>query len=573
MYRPNRELLLIYLEAELQTKLIPLFFYSLNPGGFLFLGSAENMHGDTELFTPIEGPGNIFRRSSSPLTTKLVDFTNSFSTLFKGIYPQKISESQKNIADSTSSLVEQLILKEYAPVSVLTNPQGDIVYINGRTGQYLEPISGKANWNIFVMARDAIKYSLSRAFESALRTQKKVSVQELLDKNNRESVEVEISVSPIKKPEQLSGMFLFVFTQKCLVEKSTIKEKPGSDKPLPPDQLALAEELQSLRSELLATHENMLTSQEELKSMNEELLSANEELQSTNEELSTAKEEMQSLNEELQTVNQELQGKLDELGRTSDDMKNLLNSTEIATLFLDEQLNVRSFTKALASISKFTAIDKGRPFSDIASTLNYPELRDDALAVLDTLVFKEKQISTTDDRWFLIRIMPYCTRDNRINGLVITFIDITLSKKLEIKLFDVEKQFMLLFSQMPTCSFFLSKEGTISKVNPAAERFFRLREPEMAGHSFRELDIKLLSEDGLDFAPDREPFTQALSTGTPLKGVIIGFSSLLDQRCQWTLADVVPQFYEDNRQPHLLCVLFEEIGDPKIQATISQTHR
>ena len=555
--------LLIYLESELQKKLVPLFHYSLNPGGFLFLGNAENIYGDTEFFTPIESSAHIFRRSSTVSTGKFVDFPSAFSTLFKGIYPQKILEGQKNSSESISSLAEQLILKEYAPVSVLTTRQGDIVYINGRTGQYLEPISGKANWNIFVMVREELKYSLSRAFENALRTQKTVSVQDLLDKNNRESVQVEITVDPVKKPEQLSGMFLFVFTQKCVVEKSTIKKKEGNEKQLPQEQLQLVEELKSVHSELLATREDMQTSQEELKSMNEELQSANEELQSTNEELSTTKEEMQSLNEELQTVNQELQGKLDELGRTSDDMKNLLNSTEIATLFLDEKLNIRSFTKAMASISKFMPIDKGRPFSDIASTLNYPELRNDAMTVLDTLVFREKQISTTDDRWFLIRIMPYCTQENRINGLVITFIDITLSKKLELKLLDVEKRLMVLFKQMPGGSFFLNKDGTISMVNPVAERFFRLTEPEMARRSFKELNVRVVSEEGSGFAPDTDPFALASSAGKVVKGAVIGFSFSSDNQYVWMLADIIPQFYEGTMNPDLLCVMFEEIADPR----------
>jgi len=555
--------LLIYLEPELQKRLVPLFHYSLNPGGFLFLGSAENMYGDTELFIPSEGQAHIFQRTSNISAAKFVDFADTFSGLFQRTYPKKKTDRLKEFPASISALAERLILKEYAPVSVLTTRQGDILYINGRTGDYIEPISGKANWNIFVMVRDGLKFSLSNLFERALRSNKRATVKDVLIKKNRDSVMVDMTVEPITKPDQLSGMFLFVFTEKDVVEKVDIKGKQREEDKLSPDQLLLVEELKLVRSELLSTHEDMLTSQEELKSMNEELLSANEELQSTNEELSTAKEEMQSLNEELQTVNQELQGKLDELGRTSDDMKNLLNSTEIATLFLDEKLNIRSFTRAMTTISKFMPIDKGRPFSDIASTLNYPELRDDALAVLDTLVFKEKQISTTDDRWFLIRIMPYCTQDNHINGLVITFIDITLSKKLELKLLDVEKRFMVLFKQMSASSLFLNADGTVSMANPAAEQFFGLTASEMVGRSFKELDVKMLSEEGLDFTPDADPFVQALRSGKSFYGIVTGFLSLADKRCRWALADVIPQFIEGHRNPYLLYVVFEEIPDPQ----------
>ncbi len=555
--------LLIYLEPELQKRLVPLFHYSLNPGGFLFLGSAENMYGDTELFIPFEGAAHIFQRTTNTSVSKFVDFADTFSGLFQRSYPKKNLEPPKESPASISTLAERLILKEYAPVSLLTTRQGDIIYINGRTGNYIEPISGKANWNIFAMVREGLKFSLSNLFEKALRSNTTATVKDVVLKKNNESVMVDMTVEPIKKPDQLAGMFLFVFTEKSVVEKKDIKIRQEEEEKFSPDQMQLVDELKRVRSELLATHEDMQTSQEELKSMNEELLSANEELQSTNEELSTAKEEMQSLNEELQTVNQELQGKLDELGRTSDDMKNLLNSTQIATLFLDEHLNIRSFTKAMASISKFMAIDKGRPFSDIASTLNYPELRDDALSVLDTLVFKEKQISTTDERWFLIRIMPYCTQDNHINGLVITFIDITLSKKLELKLLDVEKRFMVLFKQMAACSLFLNSEGTISMVNPAAERFFGLTASEMAGRSFKELSVKMLSEEGLDFAPDADPFAQVYRSGKPLNGVVMGFSSPSGTGCRWTLMDAIPQFAEDHSNPYLIYVVFEEIQDPQ----------
>ncbi|MEK7704601.1 MAG: PAS domain-containing protein, partial [Myxococcota bacterium] len=180
--------------------------------------------------------------------------------------------------------------------------------------------------------------------------------------------------------------------------------------------------------------EAMQTSQEELKSANEELQSTNEELQSTNEELTTSKEEMQSLNEELQTLNQELQAKLDELSRTNNDMRNLLDSTDIATLFLDEALHVRRFTKQMTKIIKLIPSDVNRPLTDLASDLIYPGLADDARAVLQTLVFKETSVATADGRWFTARIMPYRTLDNRIDGLVMTFADITVAKTLEARL-------------------------------------------------------------------------------------------------------------------------------------------
>jgi two-component system CheB/CheR fusion protein len=191
------------------------------------------------------------------------------------------------------------------------------------------------------------------------------------------------------------------------------------------------EELRRTREELQSTREEMQTSQEELKSANEELQSTNEELQSSNEELTTSKEEMQSLNEELQTLNHEMQSKVDELTRANNDMRNLLESTDIATLFLDDALNVRRFTSQVPKIIKLIPSDAGRPLTDLSSDLIYPTLSDDAAEVLRTLSVKETAITTHDGRWFRVRVMPYRTIDNRIDGVVITFIDITAAKTLE----------------------------------------------------------------------------------------------------------------------------------------------
>ena len=199
-------------------------------------------------------------------------------------------------------------------------------------------------------------------------------------------------------------------------------------------QRELELELQRTMEDIQSLREEMQTSQEELKSTNEELQSTNEELQSTNEELTTSKEEMQSLNEELQTVNIELQSKISDFGRANDDMKNLLNSTEIATLFIDKELNIRRFTDQVTSIFKLRLTDVGRPFTDLVNELRYPDIEIHARQVLKTLSSIETAISTNNNRWYNVRIMPYRTLDDRIDGLVMTFTDITLSKKLEMEL-------------------------------------------------------------------------------------------------------------------------------------------
>jgi two-component system CheB/CheR fusion protein len=316
---------------------------------------------------------------------------------------------------------------------VLTNDTGDIFYVSGRTGKYLEPAAGKANWNIFAMVREGLRYELARAFPEALR-QKSLTLHGLKAGTNGGVQCVDVTIQRLDEPGPLQGLVMVVFTDVAAPVAARAAGRATKPHASNPRLAELERELLSVRGEARATHEEMQTSQEELRSANEELQSTNEELQSTNEELMTSKEEMQSMNEELQTVNTELQSKVDELSRTSSDMKNLLDSTDIATLFLDKDLNVRRFTPQATKIIKLIATDTGRPITDLASELSYPELADDAREVLRKLASMEKPIGARDGRWFTVRIMPYRTLDDRIDGVVITFANITVAKTLEAKL-------------------------------------------------------------------------------------------------------------------------------------------
>jgi two-component system CheB/CheR fusion protein len=248
----------------------------------------------------------------------------------------------------------------------------------------------------------------------------------------------------------------------------------------------LEHELERTREEVQTTREEMQTSQEELKSTNEELQSTNEELQSTNEELTTSKEEMQSLNEELQTVNHELQSKVDELSRSNNDMKNLLNSTDIATLFLDGELKVRRFTTPTAKIIKLLPVDIGRSITDIVSDLNYPDLAEDAREVLATLVFRDRQASTRDGRWFSVRIMPYRTLDNVIDGVVIIFTDASDKRELQVNLQHTEDQLVGLLANVRDGVVELDRDQNVMFVNPAAERLLGRRQGDLIGRKLGE---------------------------------------------------------------------------------------
>lgn len=420
--------LLIYLTPELQAQLLPLFHYSLNPGGILFLGSAETIGNADELFMALDGKARLYQRSPQPPAFTIITLPSLTSPP-----PPPAMDSLPGPALSLQASADRLVLQRFAPAVVLTNAQGDILYINRSTGNYLEPASGKVNWNLHAMAREGLRLELLQSFQEALRNPGRLITRAgfLLTGLQGLPVRIGLEVEVLEQPEVLRGMVLIVFNE---LHETPAAPPPGR-RPRPSTRTAeLERELQRLKETWQSTHEEMQTSQEELKSTNEELQSANEELQSSNEELTTAKEEMQSLNEELQTVNAELQAKVDDLSRASNDMHNLLNSTGIATVFLDNHLQVRRYTTPATRIIKLIPGDLGRPLSDLATDLCYPALFADATEVLRTLVFSVKDIVTHDGRWFTVQIMPYRTTENVIDGVVITFVDISLSKRLEAQL-------------------------------------------------------------------------------------------------------------------------------------------
>jgi len=329
---------------------------------------------------------------------------------------------------NVQALVDQMILQQFSPAAVLVNERGDVLYINGRTGRYLEPAAGKADWNIHVMARPGLRTRLAEALREIAQGGASIELRGLRVEDNPGPA-VDVTVHAVRENNALDGMVLIVFRDVANPSEGGKARRRGAK--VDP---ALAEELIRSRDEIRALRHETRASKEELQAANEELQSTNEELQSANEELTTSKEEAQSMNEELQTLNSELRTKLDDLALAQSDMQNLLNSTHIATLFLDNDLNVRRFTDQATRIVHLRDVDIGRPLSELTSVLRYRELEDDAKATLRTLATSEKEVSTTDDQWFSVRIMPYRTGANVIQGVVITFVNITAAKKLESRL-------------------------------------------------------------------------------------------------------------------------------------------
>jgi two-component system CheB/CheR fusion protein len=420
---------LIYFNNLLQQRLMPLFHYSLRPGGLLLLGGSETVGRAQFLFSPINPKTRLYRRNDLAARTLSVDFPLNQHTAQR---PSAQEAHVPNAASSHSSLqtqADQVLLQQHAPAAALVNEAGDILYINGRTGRYLEPAAGKANWNIHVMARASIRTQLAVALREAVTERKTVSLNGL-QIDERRLHKLDVTVQCLSEPKALAGMVMIVFKEVAVPPRARRRkaaEAGGLDE-------QNTQELARCHEEILALRQKMEASHDELQAANEALQSANEEMQSANEELTTSKEEAQSMNEELQTINGELQTKLDDLAMAQSDMQNLLNSTDIATLFLDHDLHVRRFTEQATGLFHLRDGDIGRPLSDLASKLDYPGLHHDAKETLRTLNPTEKQIATTDGRWMSVRIMPYRTVSNMIQGAVLTFVDITASKALESRL-------------------------------------------------------------------------------------------------------------------------------------------
>ena len=412
--------LLIYLNTELQKKIIPLFHYSLLPNGILFLGSSETIGGYVDLFSMVDNKWKIYKRRDSIYSEQpYIEFPVSRS---KGKVYETIMN--KNEVKNIAQLAEKIILQSYSPDCVIIKENGDIVYIHGRTGKYLELTHGEAKMNIFEMAREGLQQELPALIRKVLLSKKSLTVDGIKVKSNGSSQLVNLTVKPVKEPTEMPGSLLIIFEEVIPQKKVPASKKIHYEKKSEKIIKELEHELKSTKENLRSTIEELETSNEELKSTNEEMQSTNEEMQSSNEEMETSKEELQSLNEELITVNTELQNKNDELSVINNDVKNLMESIDIPTIFLDNNLLIKRFTYHATKVVNLIPSDIGRPVNHIATNLKYEKFTEDAKEVLRTLVYKVTELQTNDGCWYQMRILPYRTTGNVIEGLVITFSDI-----------------------------------------------------------------------------------------------------------------------------------------------------
>lgn len=419
--------LLIYLEPELQKQLLRLFHYALNPGGLLFLGMSESIGNFTNLFSPVDKKSKIFRRrNGGAFANEAVGQFLARPVTHAGteVAPGRPGKGQDDKRAVVTNVTEKMLLGKYSSPSVLINQKGEIVYAFGHTGKYLELPQGHAALNIREMAYPGIKDALAAAFHESVSRKKRVTVEGLILSPEAELNRIKISIEPLQvKPDGSVEMMVVTFDNIGVEMKEGTPKRRGAG-----HGTQLERELKATRERLKRSIEEVELSNQELKSANEESQSTNEELQSANEELETSKEELQSINEELVTVNAELQGKIDELTVMNDDVRNLLDNTNIATIFLDKQLRVKRFTPAATQIVNLIPTDVGRPLSHLVSNLKI-SFNTEAKEVLDTLATKEMEVRSKDGQLYLERIMPYRTVDDLVDGVVITFTDITEIKK------------------------------------------------------------------------------------------------------------------------------------------------
>lgn len=485
--------LMIYLGSELQRKLIPLFHYALLPNGVLFLGTSETLGEFSDQFTTLSRKQKIYQRKDSLPSARLA-LTRFLPPAPPAPVPSRsVSKTGFPVKQPLQAVTEGALLAELVPVAALVNAQGEVLYIHGLTGLYLQPMAGEAGVSHIVkMAREGLRQPLGKALHDAVASQATVRRKGLRVRTNGHFTTVNLTVRPLPRPAEPEAPLYLVILEEAppaMPAATPAVEGAEGDPALAARVAGLQDELRIKEESLQSALEEQETSNEELKSFNEEMQSVNEELQSTNEELETAKEEMQSVNEELNTVNSELQAKVLDLTRANNDMSNLLAGTGIATVFLDHQRRVLRFTPAAARLINLLPVDVGRPIAHLVPNFsNYTALNEDTKVVLDTLVAQEVEVNTKEGSWFRLRIQPYRTLENVIEGAVLTFFDITEMKKTSDALHEAHDHLRLAVVVRDAHDAITAQDlkGQMTAWNPGAVRMYGWSEREALAMNVRD---------------------------------------------------------------------------------------
>lgn len=483
--------LLIYLDADLQSRVIPIFHFALAPGGYLFLGNSETITRHHKLFAPVDRKARTFRRLETARRV-LPEFPLGPRSA-RGEERAALNVlRRRRSAPSSLARRAEVVAERYAPAYVVTDSQGEVLHFSGRTGRWLEPAPGAANLSLPNLVRRELRLELRSALAAAADKRIRLETPRIQMRLDGQPTSVVMAIEPLGGEDEPLSMLVVFLDSPAQAEGAVAAEAPAR---LADEHVRRLEaELRISNERLQSTIEELESTNEELKSSNEEYQSINEELQSANEELETSKEELQSVNEELQTVNHELAGRVGELARANSDLKNLFESTQIATVFLDNELRVRSFTPAASGVFHLVETDVGRPIGHVAARVAYPDLAADVARVLRTLAKVEREIPGSEgDQRYLVRILPYRSIDNFIAGVVVNFLDITAASRAEAALSVSEaRSRLILESSTDHAIITLDPDGEISGWNPGAESLFGWSASEAVG---RKGDLILTEED------------------------------------------------------------------------------
>ncbi|MBN9488604.1 MAG: PAS domain-containing protein [Alphaproteobacteria bacterium] len=513
--------LLIYLAPDLQNRLIPLFHYALNDNGFLFLGTSENITRHTRLFSTVDKAHRIFRRRVQH-ERRLPEFPLTAPDGKRRRLPPV--DQQAGDHESLQSLAERQLLDRYAPAFVVINADGDVLHGSSRTGKYLELAPGAPRIDIFSMARPGLRPELRGAIHKAVTTGQIAIQRNIAVGTNGGRQTLDLIVHPIK-PTAAEPLYMVIF-QDIGGIKGVAEETTENAEELESSNLRQLEiELRATKERLQTTTEELESSNEELKSGNEELSSMNEELQSANEELETSKEELQSINEELQTVNAELNARVEELSRANSDIANLLESTQIATVFLDRNLAVKSFTPAAKEVFRLVESDPGRPITHVRALFQSDTVQEDAERVLRTLATIEHQVETGHNgARYMMRMMPYRTVENVISGVVITFADVTRISAAEARISELTQALRNRIQSLETLldllpvGIMIVEDGRSGQVRINRYGTELLGEPSGDGINPRPFTRVRLFEGEQEIGPIDQPLQRAVGSGESTPG-------------------------------------------------------
>ena len=515
--------LLIYLNPELQDRVIPLFHYALRDDGYLFLGTSENVTRHPRLFSVVDKLNHIYRRRAVA-ERRLPEFPlTAPEARQKPGAPVPLAAATEG---TLQALAERQLLERYAPPYVVVNGEGELLHASARTGRFLELPAGKPDSSIFSLARRGLRLELRAALLRSVSTGQVAMQSNLLVGTNGGQQAVDLLVQPLRQGAAADGLFLVVFKELGGIQPTPEDAQAALDEDVESANLRqIEQELHQTRERLQTTTEELESSNEELKSSNEELSSMNEELQSSNEELETSREELQSINEELYTVNAELNARVEELGHANSDMANLLESTQIATLFLDRDLNVKSFTPATKDVFRLVESDTGRPISHVRARFTPDLLQQDAGRVLRTLATIERQVRASEsDTLYVMRTLPYRTTDNVIGGVVVTFTDISRITAAETRIGELTRDLRerienleTLFDLVPVGIFLLEGENAEGvRLNRRGADL--IGEPQrQTGFGAPPAPLRLrLRRDGVDLRAEQDPLQRAAHSGAPV---------------------------------------------------------